>query len=264
MVVRWLGWAGVEIESDGESVVVDPLRDAAATYRPFGVRCEAPPLVEPGRPGDAAAGLLTHLHRDHADAGALADALRPGAPVLSPSDPSGAPEENVACAQAQADLDAAGLPRDRVEPWGTREAGPFELTALPALDGLGDTQVSWLIAAGGRRVLHLGDTSFHSHWWRIARRFGPFDLVLAPINGAVIDFPHLQPPSALPAVLDPGQAVQAARLLGAREVVPIHYGGFRLEGHYEPVPDARERFLSAAASAEVPARPLDPGEEIEL
>ncbi len=264
MIVRWLGWAGVEIESEGESVVVDPLEDAGATYRPFGVEGELPELAGVARSGAAVAGLVTHLHRDHADAEALGGALAPGAPVLGPPAGEGPADEYLACAQADAELAAAGLPRERLGPWESRSAGPFELTALPALDGLGDPQVSWLIAAADKRVLHLGDTSFHSDFWRIARRYGPFDLVLAPINGAVIDFPHLQPASTQPAVLSPEQAVLAARLIGAKAVTPIHYGGYRLAGRYEPVPDARECFLAEAASAGVEARPLAPGEAIEL
>jgi L-ascorbate metabolism protein UlaG (beta-lactamase superfamily) len=32
MKVRWLGWAGVEIEAEGARVVIDPLADPAATF----------------------------------------------------------------------------------------------------------------------------------------------------------------------------------------------------------------------------------------
>ena len=45
------------------------------------------------------------------------------------------------------------------------------------------------------------DTTFHGYWWRMARRHGPFDVVFAPINGAVVNFPHLQPPSPLAATM---------------------------------------------------------------
>ncbi len=47
----------------------------------------------------------------------------------------------------------------------------------------------------GQRVFHGGDTMFHGCWWLIARRFSPFDAVFLPANGAVVDAPHLQPPS---------------------------------------------------------------------
>ena len=126
-----------------------------------------------------------------------------------------------------------------VEVWERAEVGPFTITALPAVDGLGDPQVSWLVEADGQRILHLGDTIFHGYWWRMARRHGPFDLVLAPINGAVVDFPHLQPPSPLAAAMEPEQAALAGELLGARTLIPMHYGGFEIDPWYRPVADPR-------------------------
>ncbi len=36
MDTRWLGWAGVEIEHEGETVVIDPLGDPAGTFAAFG------------------------------------------------------------------------------------------------------------------------------------------------------------------------------------------------------------------------------------
>ena len=141
--------------------------------------------------------------------------------------------------------------------------GPFAITALPAVDGLGDPQVSWLVEADGQRVLHLGDTIFHGYWWRMARRHGPFDVVLAPINGARVNFPHLQPPSPLTAAMEPEQAAIAGELLGARTVIPIHYGGFAIDPWYRPVDDAAERFATAASRHSYEARPLRPGDAFE-
>lgn len=251
MRVRWLGWAGVEIESDDQSLVVDPLQDAAATFAALGRtsdEIELPALASAARAGQAVAGLVTHLHRDHADAAALTAALTEGASVYEPPPPpaGGEPVENLAVAQADHELSAAGLAREAVAPWESRDVGPFTITSLPAVDGLGDSQVAWLIEADGRRVLHLGDTMFHSYWWRIARRHGPFDLVLAPINGSVVTPPHLQPPSPIAATMEPEQAAVAGALLGAALVVPIHYDGFRTEDLYQPVDGARERFLRAS------------------
>jgi L-ascorbate metabolism protein UlaG (beta-lactamase superfamily) len=261
MRVRWLGWAGVELEQDGETVVIDPLADAAATFAAFGDgsrHVHLPPVV-PAAPGRAVAGLVSHLHRDHTDAGALAAALVPGASVHHP----GASEEgNLALAQADYELEGAGLSRRAVATWESITAGPFTCTALPAVDGLGDPQVSWLVVAGGRRVLHLGDTVFHGAWWQMARRAGPFDVVFAPINGAVVDFPHQQPASPLPATMEPEQAAVAGELLGAETLVPMHYGGFDFEPHYRPIADASRRFERAARGRPYGAVALAPGEAL--
>jgi L-ascorbate metabolism protein UlaG (beta-lactamase superfamily) len=256
-----LGWAGAEVEAQGERVVVDPLDDAAAVFAWLGERAAGMPLPELTAPEPGAlAGMVTHLHRDHADAGALRVALASRAPLYEPHDYAGNRLERAALAQADEELTASGVDRRPTTPWTTVEVGPFSLTALPAVDGTGDPQVSWLIEAEGKRVLHLGDTMWHGWWWRIAERFGRPDLVLAPINGARLTFPHRRPASSLPGALDPEQAALAAELLGGDRLVPMHYGGYDIPGVYEPVPGAEERVRAASSSASV----LAVGETIEL
>jgi L-ascorbate metabolism protein UlaG (beta-lactamase superfamily) len=266
MRLTWLGWAGAELDNGDATVVVDPLDDAAAVFAPLGDTSAGTPLPHVVAPsaGRAVAGLVTHLHRDHADARALAAALAPGAPVLEPPAGGGDALEELALAQAEHELAAAGLDRRRLAPWESVSVGPFKLTALPASDGVGDPQVAWLVEAGGVRVLHLGDTMFHGSWWRMALRHGPFDVVLVPVNGAVVSFPNRRPASPLPVALDPGQAAIAAELLGARVAIPIHAEGYEVDGVYQPVADAAQRFAAAAGERGVPVRLLDAGETIEV
>jgi L-ascorbate metabolism protein UlaG (beta-lactamase superfamily) len=267
MKVRWLGWAGVEIEVDGAAVVIDPLADPAATFAALGDeadRAQLPTVVPPQAQGTAVAGLVSHLHRDHTDAGALAAALADDATVHEPAWPGGSDFENLALAQANSELERASLSRTAVEVRESLEVGPFVLTALTAVDGLGDPQVSWVVEADGQRVLHLGDTIFHGYWWRMAQRHGPFDVVFAPINGAVVNFPHLQPPSPLPAALEPEQAAIAGDALGAGMLIPMHYDGYEIDPWYLPVSDATGRFEAAMEGRSYAARVLEPGESLEV
>lgn len=267
MNIRWLGWAGVELEADdGSTLVIDPLRDAAAVFAPLGERSAgtpAPEVLAPS-PGRALAGLVTHLHLDHADAAALDAALAPGAPVFEPPAGGGGPLEELALVQAEQALTATGRERIRVEAWDSVAAGPFTATALPASDGTGDPQVAWLVEAGGVRVLHLGDTIWHGGFWRMALRHGPFDVVLVPVCGAVLSFPHRVPASPLPGVLDPVAAALVAQILGARLTVPIHAEGYEIDGVYEPVAGAAEAFLREAAARGVPARAPVLGQAVEV
>lgn len=261
MRIRWLGWAGVEIEEQGERVVVDPLHDAAAVFEWIGDAAGAmprPAVIAP-RAG-AVAGLLTHLHRDHADAAALTTALLTDASVYEPRDNGASRTDQAAIARADHELSAAELKRQPAAPWTSQRIGPFTITALPAVDGIGDPQVSWLIEAGGKRALHLGDTMFHGWWWRVTERFGAPSVVLAPINGARVSFPHRRPASSLTAVMDPEQAALATELLQADRLVPIHYDGYALPGLYEPVPDALARLKSRSDRATV----LELGESLEI
>lgn len=266
MRLTWLGWAGAELEAGDATVVIDPLHDAGAVFAALGDQAaDTPvPIVVPPSAGRAVAGLVTHLHRDHADAAALTAALAPGAPLLEPPAGGGAPLEELALAQADHELTAAGLTRRRLAPWDSVTAGPFTLTALPACDGIGDPQVAWLVEADGVRVLHLGDTMYHGSWWRMALRHGPFDVVLVPVNGAVVSFPHRRPASPLPVAMDPGQAAIAAEILGARLAIPIHAEGYEVDSVYHPVAGAAERFATTAAERGVPARILGLGETVEI
>src|SRR5947199_6684317 len=98
MQARWLGWAGVEVEANGATLVIDPLVDPAGVFAALGGADVELPTVADASPGRAIAGLVSHLHRDHTDASALAGALADGSAVHHP-----VPAEagNLALAQAE-------------------------------------------------------------------------------------------------------------------------------------------------------------------
>lgn len=218
----------------------------------------------PSPESDQAVGaLLTHLHADHADPPALARVLADGAPVLRPQRAVGEGLEAIATLHAENGLAEAQLASRTLEPWDSAALGPFTVTAVPAVDGFGDPQVSWVIEAGGRRIFHGGDTVLHGFWWLIAMRHGPFDAAFLPPNGAVCDLPHRQPPSPLACSMDPVQAVTAASLLGAGLAVPIHYDTIHSPPAYAQVDKPAEAFTHAAAERGVAARVLEPGETLE-
>lgn len=218
MRVRRLGWAGVEIEARGERLVIDYVQDLSPLFTGWqsGIG-----LTRPG--GEVSAALVTHLHRDHTDATALAEVLTSGAPVLRPARGYGDDVDNVATLLSERELVEHDLAAQALNTWDEREIGPFNVTAVPSIDGLGDPQLNWVVEADGQRVFHGGDTMFHGWWWLVARRFSPFDVAFLPANGAVVDAPHLQPPSPVAAAMDPLQAAAAAKILGAWHAVPMHY-----------------------------------------
>jgi L-ascorbate metabolism protein UlaG (beta-lactamase superfamily) len=257
MIIRRLGWAGLEVEADGESIVIDLLQDLSSMEQFLGpARTELPP---PARPGRALAALVTHLHVDHADPGAIRAALAPGGVVLRPPRDGGEFLEVAATAPQEDRLE--DLPARIVSEWERCEIGPFAVTAVPAVDGFGDPQVSWVVEADGRRILHCGDTLFHGFWWRIRMRCGPFEAAFLPVNGAVCQFPHRTPASPLAADLDPEQAAIAAELLEAPIAVPIHYDAIHAPPVYAQVDDPARRFAAAAGER---ARVLAIGQELVL
>lgn len=213
--------------------MIDFVEDFAGIHGSDGPpRGEIPPSPAPGSVDVA---LLTHMHSDHADIAALERVLGEGAPVL-----------------------------EILDPWDTLAVGPFEISALPAVDGFGDPQVSWVIAAEGRRVLHAGDTLFHGWWWLAASRRGPFDVAFLPAGGAIVDLAPRQPPSPLPAGMGPAEAAAAAKLLSADLVVPIHYGPLHETPNYVQADDPAGSLEAAARELGISARVLRPGESLSL
>jgi L-ascorbate metabolism protein UlaG (beta-lactamase superfamily) len=85
-----------------------------------------------------------------------------------------------------------------------------------------------------------------------------------PVGGAIVDLPPRQPPSPLPAGMDPGQAAIAAKLLGARAVVPIHYGPLHEAANYIQVDDPPGGLRAAATELGIEVRVLQPGERFSV
>jgi L-ascorbate metabolism protein UlaG (beta-lactamase superfamily) len=261
MKITRLGWAGIELEAaGGETAVIDLLQDtsgmAAFMGEPHG------PLPGPTRPGAAVLALVTHLHEDHADAASIAGALAPGGVLLRPAPDDGEFLEIAAQQTAEKRLTELGVPQRHVAPWARVEVGPFTATAIPAVDGFGDPQVSWVVEADGVRIFHGGDTLYHGYWWRARMRTGDIDYAFLPINAPRVSLPHRRPASPHGAVMDGAQAAAAAELLGAREAIPIHYDTINNPPIYTQVEDPAGRFLAACAALGVAARVVEAGQVV--
>lgn len=159
MQVRRLGWAGVEVECDGETLLIDYVQDKAALA--LFLRSPDEAFPESSRPGSAAGALLTHLHAGHADPDALAIALRVDAPVLRPEPASGNADDLVLTSLPEEKFLRHSLEVQIVPAWEQRTIGPFFVSSAPAVDGFGDPQISWIVECGGCRIFHAGDTLFH-------------------------------------------------------------------------------------------------------
>lgn len=240
--IQRLAWAGIRLQLPQATLFIDPLINPDA----WGTSLKDPLIPVHDAVGDTYV-LITHAHPDHFDAKAAADALSRGGALVYPAGTNPLPVPQGARARP------AAL-------WEPQLLGDFTATAVPASDGYGDPQVSWVITAGGRRIFHGGDTLWHGHWWRIGRQFGPFDAAFLPINGA--RFGWRKPVSNLPGVLTPEQAVAAAIILDARRVIPIHYG-ISGTAEYIEVDDPVGRLRSAAREKSLQVQSLAPGAWVE-
>jgi L-ascorbate metabolism protein UlaG (beta-lactamase superfamily) len=94
----------------------------------------------------------------------------------------------------------------------------------------------YVLRSGKHSVYHAGDTAYFDGFTEIGARLRP-DLALLPIGA-------YHPASFRNVHTSPEDAAQAFVDLGARWMVPMHYGSFRLS--YEPVDEPVPRLLEAA------------------
>ena len=94
----------------------------------------------------------------------------------------------------------------------------------------------YVLRSGKHSVYHAGDTAYFDGFAEIGARLKP-DLALLPIGA-------YHPASFRNVHTSPEDAIQAFQDLGARWMVPMHYGSFRLS--YEPVEEPIQRLLADA------------------
>lgn len=235
--IQRLNWAGIRFTAGNTELLVDAvLTDIWDGDSPH-------PFIQPQLSGSRRYALITHIHTDHFDSVGLKAALGERGRVICH-------EDLAAYVASQGHRIIAAKTYQPIE------RGPFSILPLPAIDGLGGQQVSWLINAGGKRYLHCGDTIWHGHWRTWGRVYGPFEAVFLPVNGAI---QADEPASEIPLSLTPHQAVDAAILLGAKRLVPIHYG-YHVEGAYEEHANVIPELKQHASRRGVVVQEVVPGE----
>jgi L-ascorbate metabolism protein UlaG (beta-lactamase superfamily) len=238
--IRRLHWAGVSLVMDDAQLFIDPV-----TENPT----DPAPKPEVGN----SFAVVSHHHNDHFDPANLALAVGKNGFV--------AMEESIGNW-----ADTRTLPVQKVPMYQPvmmpRGKAVFCAIPVPAVDGLGAPQTSWVIDAQGIRVLHLGDTQWHGGFWDIARAYGPFDLMFLPINGFQQVAGRYREVGQ-PMSLSPAQAASAVELFRPTIAVPIHYG--------EPSPPTYleadrplETFLSLTKSSKSRIVALQQGDRLSL
>jgi len=224
----WLGHSTALIEIDGARVLTDPVWSARVSpFRWAGPKRfqPVPVTIDELPPLDAV--LISHDHYDHLDYGTIAKLE----PVLRDSE---APF--IVALGVGAHLEAWGVPAERIvelDWWESTEVPGrgVRVTAAPSQHfsgrsvGTRDRTLWASLAVRGPRhaVFFSGDTGLTDEYADIARRLGPFDLVMLEVGAFHEAWGHIH--------LGPENALAALELLGGGRLLPVHWGTFNLGLH---------------------------------
>jgi N-acyl-phosphatidylethanolamine-hydrolysing phospholipase D len=216
--VTWVGHATFAVQDGGDVFLSDPH---------FGPRALLPRrLTPPGIPLGAvpadAFAVLSHNHYDHLDSWTvrrLPETIQWFVPLGLGDWFRRKGKERVV----------------ELDWWQSARHGRWTLTCLPAQHwsnrlGMGRNATlwcSWLLDSGDRRYYFAGDSGYYHGFAELGRRFAPIDVAFLPIGAYeprwFMRYQHLNPEEAWQAFLD----------LGARTMIPMHWGCFDLTD--EPV-----------------------------
>lgn len=211
--VTWVGHSTFAVQDGGEVFLTDPHWGPRALLpkrlTPPGIPLEAVP--------EAAFAVLSHNHYDHLDSWTVRR-LPATIPWFVPLGLGGW---------------FRGRGKERVvelDWWQSVRHGRWTLTCLPAQhwsNRLGMKRnatlwCSWLLDSGARRYYFAGDSGYFHGFAEFGRRFAPVEVAFLPIGAYeprwFMRYQHVNPEEAWKAFLD----------LGARTMIPMHWGCFDL------------------------------------
>ncbi len=224
--ITWIGHASFLLQTQGVNILVDPnwakwLKVIKRIKHP-GIHLHDLPEID--------LVLVTHAHFDHLDRKTLRRVAE-DQPIVVPFE----------VGNLVHDLGFRSV--HELHYWESFQHGPVKITLTPCHHWgarmLHDSHRGFggfIIEAGGRTIFVCGDTAYFEGFKEIGERF-PIDVALLPIGA-------YDPPSGREVHMNPEEAVQAFLDLKARQMVPMHYGTFRLS--YEPMDEPPQRLREHA------------------
>jgi L-ascorbate metabolism protein UlaG (beta-lactamase superfamily) len=223
-VAVWIGHATWALRLGGKLIVTDPVWSKALS----GV---VPRLVAPGvaldemPPVDIV--LVTHDHRDHMDLPTLAKLGDAPLYIVPTGNGPRIKHPNVV----------------ELDWWQTHEVDGVAITLVPARhwsmrEPWNKNATLWggfVIRAREGTAYHSGDTALGEHFAEIAQRIGTIDWAMLPIGGYNPRW-FMEPQH-----VDPVEAARGFEALGARNMLAMHWGTFRLTDEAVGEPPARLR-----------------------
>ncbi len=249
----WFGHSSYYLQAPGLKMLVDPVFSGRASPVPGMVKAfEGTDIISAAALPQLDYVLITHDHYDHLDYQTVLQ-LKPKTRQWLTSLGTGA------------HLEAWGIPADRITELDWWETASLEngyaLTATPARHfsgrGLKRAQSMWasFVLKSPKLSLYLGgDSGWDTHFTEIGERYGPFDLAILECGQYHPYWKHIH--------MMPEEVADAATQLGARRLLPVHWGKFNLALH--PWDEPIERVRKAAAGKPYQLLTPVPGQSVRI
>ena len=240
--ITWIGHASFFVQFAGHSVIVDP--NWAKWHGPV-KRQRKPGLDLHGLP-EVDLVLVTHAHFDHLH--------KPSLKILQARDGIVVPRGSASLVKR---LGFPAIHEMRI--WETLNFDKLEIIHTPSHHWgarfIHDTHRDYggyIVRAGGKSVFHCGDSAYFDGFKEIGERY-EIDVALMPIGA-------YESPSGRDVHMNPEEAVRAFADLGAKALIPMHYGTFPLGN--EPQDEPVERLLREADRLGISDQVLIPEEGV--
>jgi L-ascorbate 6-phosphate lactonase len=204
----WFGGPSYAIRTPETTVYVDPYYGATGANPADGFIRAIPDVFFPQDVTRADLILSTHDHADHCDRATL-EALCARTEARIAAAPSSA--------RMMADWDFTAGRVDVTPPGTANTYGDVTLTSFPSRDWSDPGAVTYVLRARGKAIFIGGDTLYAQEAFAAAAKDGPIDLAILALGRNRRDLIDQQ------LYVTPEEVAQAARDLGARRVLPIHW-----------------------------------------
>ncbi len=234
--ITWIGHSTFLIGLGDHNILTDPFFSNRASPLPFaGPERFVPPGLDIDELPPIDTIVISHNHYDHMDVAALKKLAHrfPDARVLVPLGDGPLVRKS-------------GFTDVRELDWyDTEDRNGLNITAVPAIHrsargpfDLNETLwCGYVLSGAGLKIWFAGDTGAGPVFNEVAKRVGPVDVALVPIGGFL-------PRDVLRSVhVTPEEAVELARIMGAKTAIGMHWGTLPL-GDDTPL-DAIKHFDAA-------------------